>query len=124
MNINSINVQVLAYIGDAIYEIKIREDFIKLGINKVNDLQKEVTKHVCAFGQAETLNFWIVNNVLSEEELSVMRRAKNYKTASKPKNVDIITYKKATAFEAIIGYLYLENKIERLNEILTIKKEI
>ena len=60
----------------------------------------------------------IAGNFLSNEELDVVKRARNYKTTSHPKNCDIITYKYATGLEALIGYLNLKENIERIDEIM------
>lgn len=112
------NVLTLAYLGDSIYELFIRNYFIKNNLAKVNDLQKKVTKYVSAKGQALTLNKLIDNNILTEEEMNIMRRARNHKVSHSPKNTDIITYKWATSFEAILGYLYLTNQQTRLKNLL------
>ncbi len=117
MNINCINVLALAYLGDAIYEVYIREKLINKGINNVDKLQTESVKYVSAKGQANILDKLIDNNFLSDEEIEIVKRGRNYKRSSHPKNTDIITYKCSTGFEALIGYLYLTNK-DRLNEIL------
>ena len=90
MNVLEINVLVLAYLGDGIYENYVRKYLINKGIGNVNDLQKEATSYVSAKSQAKFLQDMIDNNMLSEEELDVVRRARNYKTTSHPKNCDII----------------------------------
>ena len=113
-----INSLVLAYLGDTIYEDYIREYLIKQGIANVNDLQQEAIKYVSAKAQCEILKKLIDSNILTEEELDIVRRARNHKTISHPKNCDIVTYKYATGFEALIGYLKLENRIERISEIM------
>ncbi len=113
-----INSLVLAYLGDTIYEDYIREYLIKQGIANVNDLQQEAIKYVSAKAQCEILKELIDSNILTEEELDIVWRARNHKTISHPKNCDIVTYKYATGFEALIGYLKLENRIERINEIM------
>ncbi len=118
MDINCINVITLAYMGDAIYEVYIREKFIKQGIAKVEDLQKEVTKYVSAKGQADILKKLISDNILTEEELEIVKRGRNYKRSIHPKHTSIATYKLATGFETLIGYLYLDKKLDRLEEIL------
>ena len=118
MKIEQINALVLAYLGDTIYEDYIREYLIGLGINNVNDLQKESVKYVSAKGQAKFLKELIDMEYFSDEELSVIKRARNHKGGSHPKSCDIVTYKHATAFEALIGYLKLQNKIERIEEII------
>ena len=112
------NVLVLAYIGDAIYEVYIRKYLIDKGNLKVNNLQKEAIKFVSAKVQKIFLDKLIDNNYLNEDELEVVYRARNHKGSRHPKNTDIVTYKHATAFEALIGFLYLENNITRINEII------
>ena len=118
MNIDNINIIVLAYLGDSVYELYIRNKLIESGIQKVELLQKSATKYVSAKGQANILTYLIDNNILTNEELDIVKRGRNYKRSSHPKNTDIITYKEATGFEAIIGYLKLENNIERIEELM------
>lgn len=118
MNVLEINVLVLAYLGDTIYENFVRRYLINRGIGNVNDLQKEAVTHVSAKAQASYLKKMMDVCFLSEEELDVVRRARNYKTTSHPKNCDIITYKYATGLEALIGYLNLKCENERIGEIM------
>ena len=118
MNVNEINVLVLAYLGDSVYENYIRKYLINTGIGNVNDLQSESIKYVSAKAQAKYMDQLINNNILNDEELNVFKRARNYKTTSHPKNTDIITYKIATGFEAVIGYLEFINNKERKEEII------
>ena len=112
------NMLVLAYLGDSVYELYIRKHLINNGIAKVNELQSESIKYVSAKSQSNYLKELIDNNVLTEEEFNIVKCARNHKCNHKPKNCDIITYKQATGFEALIGYLYLENNIPRLEEII------
>ena len=118
MDINTINIVTLAYLGDAVYEIYIRETLIKKGLAKVEDLQKSAITYVSAKGQANILTNLLDNNILTEEEIEIVKRGRNYKRSTHPKHTDIITYKLSTGFEALIGYLYLSNNKERLEEIL------
>jgi ribonuclease-3 family protein len=118
MSINEINVLVLAYLGDTIYEDYIRKYLINQGLAKVNDLQQAASKYVSAKGQAVFLKELLDNDFFTEEEQSVIRRARNNKSNSHPKNCDIVTYKHATALEAIIGYLELSNNRNRIDEIM------
>ena len=118
MNVLEINVLVLAYLGDTIYENFVRKYLINRGIGNVNDLQKEAVTYVSAKAQASYLKKMMDVCFLSEEELDVVRRARNYKTTSHPKNSDIITYKYATGLEALIGYLNLKCENERIGEIM------
>ena len=113
------NSLVLAYLGDSVFELYIREYIISIRDYKVNDLQKVVTGIVSAKGQSKILNSLMDNSLLTEEEINVVMNGRNHKTNSKPKNTDIITYKYATGFEALIGYLYLNNKT-RLDEIMNL----
>ena len=118
MDIRCINSLVLAYLGDALYEEKIREHLIGKGINKVNDLQKAAVNYVSAKKQAFYLQKMMDEGFLSDDELMIVKRARNYKTTSHPKNCDIITYKYATGLEALIGYLELEGLESRIKEIM------
>ena len=112
------NSLVLAYLGDSIYEVYIRKYLISKNICKVDELQKESIKYVSANSQAKYLKEMIDRNFFSEEELSIIITARNHKNNHKPKNCDIITYKYATGLEALIGSLYLENKTDRIDEII------
>lgn len=120
MNIDQINSLVLAYLGDSVYELLIREYFIKQNINKVNNLQNKVVKYVSAKAQSKYINYFLENNLLSEEEIDVVKRGRNTKVFSHPKNTDILTYKWATALECLFGYLYIKEEKERINELINI----
>ncbi len=118
MDVNLINIVTLAYLGDAVYEVYVREYLIKKGIAKVDELQKEAIKYVSARGQAKILSWLIDNQILNDIELDVVKRGRNYKREAHPKNTDILTYKISTGFEALIGYLYYLGEVDRLNEIM------
>ncbi len=118
MNTNEINILVLAYLGDTIYENYIRRYLIEKNIANVDSLQKEAISYVSAKSQAKFLTELLDKELLTEEEITIIKRARNYKTKSHPRNCDIITYKYATGLEALIGYLELENKKERIDEIM------
>lgn len=120
MNAKEINVLVLAYMGDTIYEKYIREFLINKKIPNVNELQKHSVEYVSAKAQAKFLTELVDKNILNNEEISVIKRARNNKGGKHPKNCDILTYKHATALEALIGYLYFENKQDRIDEIMKI----
>lgn len=112
------NMLTLAYMGDAVYEEKIREYLISTGLSKVNDLQKEAVKYVSANSQSTYLKEMIDCNFLTEEEVNTVTCARNHKNNHKPKYADIITYKNATGLEALIGKLYFDKNNERINEII------
>ena len=107
---------VMAYLGDAVYELYIREYLINKGLCKVKDLQKESINYVSAVSQRRILEELIDDNFLTEEEIEIVNRGRN--TSSHPsKTTDIVTYKKATGLECLIGNLYTTNK-DRCYEIL------
>ncbi|ALP02018.1 ribonuclease III domain-containing protein [Clostridioides difficile] len=108
---------VLAYLGDTVYETYIREYLIRQNTQrKVNDLHKLAIKYVKAKAQATIIHE--VEIELTEEESKIYKRGRNQKSNTSPKNADIIDYKHATGFEALVGYLYLNNEIERLQYII------
>lgn len=109
------NSLALAYLGDSVYELYVREYLLNKKIAKVKDLQKEAIKFVSAKNQVKILNE--ITPFLTEKELDYVKKGRNTKSHKAPKNTDIITYKYATGFETLIGYLYLNNK-QRLEEIM------
>lgn len=118
MDTKLINVQVLALLGDAVYSLYIREELIKKGYNDIAKMQKKQVEYTSAKGEVKFLNRLIDNNLLTEVEIDIVKRGRNYKNNSHPKNTDIGTYKLSTGFELLLGDLYLNDK-ERLNEILS-----
>lgn len=107
---------VLAYLGDAVYELYIREHLINAGISNVNELQKESLKYVSAKSQRNILEHLEKENFFTEEEIDIIKRGRNAKS-HRSKNVDIITYKKSTGLECLIGHLHINNK-ERLDLLM------
>ena len=87
-------------------------------IGNVNDLQKESLKYVSAKSQAKYINDMLDKDFFTDLELSVIKRARNNSSKNHPKNCDVITYRYATALEALIGYLELSNNRERIDEIM------
>ena len=118
MDIRCVNSLVLAYLGDAIYSEYIRLYLINKGLNKVNELQKESINYVSAKRQAYYLDKMIDDNFFKEEEITVIKRARNTKSHANPKGCSIIEYKKSTALEALLGYLKLKDNILRIEEIM------
>lgn len=118
MNVLEINVLVLAYLGDTIYENYVRKFLINKKIGNVNDLQTASISYVSAKAQAKYLSNMLDINFFTEEEINVIKRARNYKSNSHPKNCDIVTYKHATGLEALIGYLELSDRRNRIDEIM------
>ena len=123
MNINQINILALAYLGDAVYELEIRSYFINSKIYKVNNLQKNTLKYVSAVNQCKYIHYLLDNNLLTDEEKEITIKGRNSKVYSHPKNVDIITYKWATALECLFGYLSVLDKKNRIKEIIELIME-
>ncbi|CAM4251850.1 ribonuclease III [Paenibacillus alkaliterrae] len=112
------NPVVLAYMGDAVFELLVRQYLISLPNQKSNHLHREATKLVSAKGQRKILERW--QPYLSEEEADIVRRGRNSKSGAPPKNADHADYRMATALESLVGYLFYEGRTERLNELLVI----
>lgn len=110
-DLRKLNTTALAYMGDAVYERDIREHILNKGIPDVNRLHRMSTMYVSAAAQAKIIKSLF--NDLSEEEQKLVKRARNRKYRTKAKNADPVTYKWATAFEALIGYLYLSGDEQR-----------
>lgn len=104
----------LAYMGDAIYDLYVRERLLKKG-GKVQQLHRQAIKQVCAHAQAEALGR--IEGELTEAEAGVVRRARNARQTP-PKNADAAEYHRATALEALIGYLYLSEQHQRMDELI------
>jgi len=107
----------LAYVGDAVYELYIREKLVKNGTTNVNELHRKAVAYVNAEAQAKTLSF--LNGYLSKEELDLVRRGRNAKTRV-PKSVGLMEYRYSTGFECLLGYLYLKKDNKRLEKIMTL----
>ena len=114
--VNNLNPLTWAYIGDAVYELFIRENLIRNTKLKPHKLHVEAIKKVKAKAQAEIL--YHLEEKLSDDEKEIVRRTRNTKNHHLPKNSNVKEYMYATAFEGLIGYLYLTGKTERLQEIL------
>lgn len=110
--LKAVNTTALAYMGDAVYEQAVREHILKSGSYHVKNLHNIAVRFVKASAQAHVIKSMF--DELTEEEQALVKRARNRKYTTKAKNVDPVTYKWATAFEAYIGYLYLAENEERL----------
>jgi len=114
--VNTMSPLTWAYIGDAVYELYIRNYLIETTNLKPNKLHKEAIKYVKAGAQAKILEE--LQSILTEEEQEIVRRGRNTQNHHLPKNANLKDYTYATAFEALIGYLYLSKQEERLQELL------
>jgi ribonuclease-3 family protein len=115
-DLNSYSPLVLAYVGDAVYEIFIRTLLVSHGNAPVNKLHRQSIGFVRAKAQSDTIHALMES--LSAEELDIVRRGRNAKSGSIPKNADVTEYKYATGFESLLGYLYLKGDYSRLLELL------
>ena len=117
-DIDTVNYSPLtfAYIGDAIYELVIRTMIVDEANRSANDLHKKSSEYAKASTQAKLAE--ILMDDFDEEELAVFKRGRNTKINSKAKNASFNDYKKATGFETVMGYLYLEGKTERMIELI------
>lgn len=103
---------VLAYIGDAVYEVMIRIKMINQGSIQVNKLHKRSSELVKAGSQARLVK--LIEEMLTEEEHAVYKRGRNAKSATSAKNASIIDYRTATGLEALVGWLFLREEYDRL----------
>jgi ribonuclease-3 family protein len=114
--INMLSPLTWAYVGDCVYELYIRTKLVDETKLKPHALHIEAIKHVKARSQAETLKR--IHEELTDEEKDIVRRGRNAENHHLPKNANVQDYMYSTAFEALIGYLYLTKQNDRLKEIL------
>lgn len=116
---NLYNPLVLAYIGDSLYDVYIRSMLIEKHQDmSAHKLHVEAIRFVKAHGQS--LAMAVIEPMLNDEELSAYKRGRNTKSFTVPKNADVGEYRRATGFEALLGWLYVKGETERLNEIMSI----
>lgn len=107
----------LAFVGDAVWSLRVRDYLVLKGYQKPNDLQRLSIPFVSAKGQASFIRLLEEQDWMSQNEKEVYLRGRNYKSDTKAKNADIITYRIATGFEALVGYLHLMKQDDRLEEM-------
>ncbi len=112
-----LNPVVLAFIGDAVYSLYVRERLVFTGAGKAGDFQRSASKIVSAHGQSEFLEK--VLPLFTEEEAEIYRRGRNAKKATKSKNATPAEYNRSTGFEAVLGYLYVTGEKARIDELLS-----
>jgi ribonuclease-3 family protein len=117
MRIDLLNGSTLAFVGDAVLSLYVRDYLVLKGLTKTKELQEYSVRFVRAQAQAEFVQHLIQSGLLSEEEHKVYLRGRNHKSDTKAKNTDIVTYRHATGFEALIGHLHLHHKQARLDEL-------
>jgi ribonuclease-3 family protein len=109
---------VLAYIGDGVYDLYIRQYLVSQGNLKPHQLHRKASGYVSAKAQASILHK--LAPILTPEETDIVKRGRNAKSGTQPKNTDVVQYRQSTGFEALIGYLFLQGRKERLREILDV----
>lgn len=116
VDIRSYSPLALAYIGDGIYDLIIRSMIVGKGNTQANLLHRQTSQLVKAHTQSEMIEILLPE--LTEEELAVYKRGRNAKSPTTAKNATVADYRRATGFEALMGYLYLENQMERMMELI------
>lgn len=106
----------LAFVGDAVYSLYIRERVLKEGDARLAELQKRTTAYVSAKGQSELLNK--LESAFNCEEEDIYRRGRNAKKSTKSKNASVADYNRSTGLEAVLGYLWLSGQYERIYSLL------
>lgn len=116
VDIRSYSPLALAYIGDGIYDLIIRSMIVGKGNTQANQLHRQTSQLVKAHTQSEMIGILLPE--LTEEEMAVYKRGRNAKSPTMAKNATMADYRRATGFEALMGYLYLENQMERMMELI------
>ena len=114
---SKINAVTLAFLGDAVYALYVRDKLVRSFSGKAGELQKTASKVLSARGQSALLNK--VLPLLTEDEEDVYKRGRNAKKATKSKNANAVEYARSTGFEAVLGYLYLAGDNERIETLLS-----
>ncbi|WP_101847071.1 Mini-ribonuclease 3 [Halobacillus sp. Marseille-P3879] len=117
-NVKQMKSLALAYMGDGVYELYVRRHLLEQGQTRPEQLHRAAVRFVSAKSQAEVVRAWQEQGLLTEEEEGVLRRGRNAKSGTVPKNTDVQTYRYSTAFEAVLGFHYLSGNEERLEELI------
>lgn len=120
-DLNTFSPLVLAYVGDAVYDLYVRTLLVSQGNAPVHKLHKRSIAFVKAKAQSDTIHKLM--ELLSQDEQDVVRRGRNAKSGTIPKNADVTEYKYATGFETLLGYLYIKGDYTRLLELLKLSTE-
>ena len=111
------NTTTLAYLGDAVFEVIIREKIVTEKPGDVDRAHHTAVRYVSASGQAKAAKAMVSEGFLTDEEVAVYKKGRNHRSMSRPQHADPKEYKIATGFEALLGWLYLSDERERLREI-------
>lgn len=113
-----------AFLGDGVYGLYVRSTLVMKGNTQARKLHQETSKIVSARAQARVFDELMSGDILSDEEKDIMRRGSNAKVSHQAKNASDLDYHKATGLEALFGYLYLQDRAERINELAELGVEI
>jgi ribonuclease-3 family protein len=117
-DVNSYSPLSLAFIGDCVFDLVVKTVVVETANCPANMLHKKTSRIVKAASQSEMAKWLLDKGMLTEEEQAIMRRGRNAKSATTAKNATVGDYRRATGLEALIGFLYLNNRTERLVEII------
>lgn len=109
---------VLAYIGDTLYDLFVRQYLVSQPNHRLAHLHQEASKYVSAKAQSSALQ--MIMPMLNDEEKSIVKRGRNAKSNTIAKNADVLEYRHSTAFECLLGYLYYNRQFDRLKEIMQV----
>lgn len=111
------NTSTLAYLGDAVFEVIVREKIVRERPGDSGKAHHSAVRYVSSEGQSRAVRAMVTSGFLTEEEERLYKRARNHRTMSRPQHADPRSYKAATGFEALVGWLYLAGSEERLRQI-------
>ncbi len=117
MRIEECSGSTLAFIGDAVWSLLIREYLVEKGYTKAKDLQTKSVMFVSAKAQASFYHQLDEEGFFTDKEKEIFKRGRNFKSESVPKNTSVTTYRTSTGFEAVVGYWYFEKKNDRLEQM-------
>lgn len=117
MKSNELTGSTLAYLGDAVWSLLVRDYLVEKGYHRAKDLQTRSVSFVSAKSQAFFFFKLEEEQFFTGEEHEIFKRGRNFKSDSVPKNTDVATYRVSTGFEAVLGYWYIEKKEERIKEL-------
>ncbi len=118
LNVNQMSPLALAFVGDAVYELHIRDYILSKGNLTAGKLHKMAIKYVCAQGQAYAAS--MLKDVFTDEEAYIFKRGRNAWSPTVPKNCTVMDYRQASALEALIGYLHLSGEHTRVNDLINL----
>lgn len=118
IDVNAYSPLALAFIGDCVFDLVVKTVVVERANRSANALHRKTSSIVKAESQARMAAWFLDNDILSNEELAIYRRGRNAKSATTAKNASVGDYRKATGVEALIGYLYLNNRTDRLVDLI------